>query len=91
MSDIPEALARLQVPDGWARSEGTWIFIDPRHVVEFTDEGWAIQHPLACRDDMLGCQFHKYIRNDAKHRGEPPVAPGRYYVTLTPELAFEPA
>lgn len=52
----------------------------PDHVVEIGPGDWTLQHPLACRPDLLACRF-----NAAMHRTfpEPPdVEPGRYAALL---------
>lgn len=50
------------------------------HVVEFThDRGYALQHPPACRPDLLGCPVNLACR----HLDECPVdAPGRFHIDL---------
>lgn len=32
---------------------------DDRHVLQISANGWAIQHPLACRPDLLSCPVHQ--------------------------------
>lgn len=28
---------------------------DPRHIIEFREDGWTIKHPLSCRPDLFNC------------------------------------
>jgi len=50
----------------------------PFHVIEVTDTGWTLKHPLDCRDGLFECPT-----NEAAERLDgPPCAPGRYKVTL---------
>ena len=45
-----------------------------RHIVEFTDTGYGLQHPLDCRPDLIGCPFNQYLAG----LDEPDRPPGRY-------------
>lgn len=52
---------------------------ETEHVVDFTDKGFSILHPLRERleDDnggLWGCQLHQYVQA----LDGPPVQPGRY-------------
>lgn len=52
----------------------------PDHIVDLGPGDWTMQHPLACRPDLLACPF-----NAAMHRTfpEPPdAAPGRYRAVM---------
>lgn len=50
----------------------------PHHVLDLTDTGWTLKHPLDCRDELFECPY-----NRAADRLEGPPAPlGRYYVTV---------
>jgi len=58
-----------------------------RHVVELREDGWAIQHPLSCRPDLLNC-----IANTAAMTMEDlcHYPNGRYYCTVhNDELIIE--
>lgn len=44
------------------------------HVVEFSEDGYGLQHPAKCRPDLLGCQFNEWL---ASQPG-PDRKPGRY-------------
>jgi len=56
---------------------------DPRHVAEFRDEGWCIQHPLACRQNggLFDCPFNRA----ALSLDTPPAQLGRFEVSLSDE------
>lgn len=47
---------------------------DNRHVVGYLEDGWNLQHPLACRPNLNGCEYNTIIQTIT-----PPV-PGRYIV-----------
>lgn len=55
--------------------------LDPRHIVEIRPDGWALQHPVTCRDDLF-CQIHKLIAAGMATVDEPPGPLGRYPVRL---------
>lgn len=44
------------------------------HVVNVTRTEWALQHPQACRPDLLSCPMHAFWISS----GPPEVPPGRY-------------
>lgn len=49
------------------------------HIIEFTEDGgWAIQHPLACRPNLLDCEIH---RRFAEGRFIGPGILGRFTLT----------
>jgi hypothetical protein len=31
------------------------------HVLELGEDGWSVQHPLACRRSMLTCLIHRHV------------------------------
>ena len=53
---------------------------DPRHIVEFGDDNWSMQHPIKCRPDLIGCIVNQAVTDDAFDG--PPEPEGRYVVTL---------
>lgn len=55
---------------------------DDGHVVELGETGWAIQHPLACRPNLLDCPTHRAVDTFMDARVGPPVDPGRYVVVV---------
>lgn len=50
------------------------------HRIEFSDDGWALQHPGTCRDesDLLDCRVHKAVSHYMSETDGPPVSPGVY-------------
>jgi len=61
------------------------------HMIEFTETGWAIRHPLPCRTQMLSCEIHLAMTRLGETTTEPPVPhTGTYFVSLLDErLHFE--
>ena len=63
------------------------------HEVEFDDDGWALQHTIGCRPDLLACTMDDRMREEV---GGPPegyedgVRRWRVWV-VDGELEFEPA
>ena len=58
---------------------GTWRAAEAEgHVVDFTDDGYGLQHPPSCRPDLIGCRVNQYLAS----RGYPEEDPGRYRITL---------
>jgi hypothetical protein len=43
------------------------------HVVDFTEDGYGLQHPPSCRPNLIECEFNEYLA-----AGCPDVYPGRY-------------
>jgi hypothetical protein len=61
--------------------------LDKPHVIHLREEGWEIQHALACRDDMLGCPVHVACVQFADwDRSE--IPPGRYLITVEGGLPY---
>ena len=50
------------------------------HVVDFTEDGYGLQHPPSCRPDLIGCKFNQWLAG----YGEPAMSPGRYRMTWDP-------
>lgn len=48
------------------------------HVIEFDADGWAIQHSLSCRTDLLNCPAQKSIKHASALWAEAPRPYGRY-------------
>lgn len=59
--------------------------LDHRHVLDVRDDGWSIEHPVACRLDrrLLDCTVHRMVQQDLDAR-EPSGVTGRFYVTPDP-------
>jgi hypothetical protein len=55
---------------GWRRLD-----TDPRHIIDFRDNGWTVKHPLSCREgNLFGCR----VNQAAEELVGPPAAYGRY-------------
>lgn len=52
----------------------------PVHIVTFDEVGYGLQHPPACRPNLLGCRYNRYLAYDLD---EVPELPGRYVMTLS--------
>lgn len=59
------------------------------HIIEFDEGGWAIQHPLSCRPNLLDCNVYRAVmwhnsRGDGWHMylGRPRL--GRFNISLVP-------
>lgn len=51
------------------------------HVLEVSEDGWAIRHPPLCRErNLLDCPVHGAA---VDYLYEPPAEPGRYRIDLT--------
>lgn len=60
---------------------------EQRHIVDIAESDFGLQHPIECRDDLLGCEI-----GVALHALEGPPRPvGRYVVSWAPDgsLLFE--
>ena len=64
------------------------ILSDPEseHIVEFEEERFQVLHPLRERGEEL---FECAIHADLGNLDGPPVQPGRYRVTRSPDNAFQ--
>src|ERR1035437_7936571 len=45
------------------------------HIVNFTKDGYGLQHPPSCRPNLIECEFNEYL---ARFRGTIAILPGRY-------------
>lgn len=56
---------------------------EPDHILELTDEGWTLQHSLACRVEgaMSSCGELQAVQYWAAHQDGPPEARGRFLVS----------
>jgi hypothetical protein len=50
------------------------------HVIEFGEDGWAIQHEVTCFPNLLDCATHERVSTWLGALSGPPVPPGRYRV-----------
>lgn len=55
--------------------------LDDRHIVEFTATDYGLQHPLACRPNLIDCEYNRRLAS----AGEPAMEPGRYVMTIDPD------
>jgi hypothetical protein len=49
---------------------------DDRHIIDLREDGWTIQHPLACRPNLFACLVNKAAGEDLTG---PPVEIGQFY------------
>jgi hypothetical protein len=54
------------------------------HVVEFSRTGYGLQHPIACRPDLIKCPLNRWLARQAA----PAMKPGRYLMAGPSQ--FEP-
>lgn len=52
------------------------------HVIEFSDNGWSIQHPLVCRPNLLNCEVYKTVSAFERGHADASMPPGRYHITF---------
>ena len=65
--------------------------IDPRHIIDLAHTGWALQHPLSCRPNLLDCAFHTVTSKhfyDVADPSEYTGLEGRFLVELTADAQF---
>lgn len=56
---------RLEAEKREAVSEGDRLaeaLREDRHVVEFREDGWGLQHPVLCRPDLIGCPVNRALQ-----------------------------
>jgi hypothetical protein len=91
---VEEALAAVDEPtadhyDRWVTFAGVLaaevkrlrilLGDSPEHVIQITDDGWTIMHPIACRPDLFACP----VNRAAGDRLKTPIGPnGRYVCSL---------
>lgn len=69
----PQALAALAIADRLlaevvrlrAAIEGRPAG-DASHLVEFREDGWTLQHPLACRPNLFACPVNRVAEQDLR-------------------------
>ncbi len=54
--------------------------LDRPHVIHVRENGWEIQHAIACRDDMLGCPVN--VACVQARWDQRPAPAGRYLITV---------
>jgi hypothetical protein len=60
----------------WARQLLAQGYVD-EHIVDFTESGYGLQHPIRCRPNLIGCQFNEWLATQMA----PDEEPGRYLMT----------
>ena len=55
---------------------------DGRHIIDFDEQGWAIQHPVECRPQLLDCPVNRAMMFVSR---PPTEGEGRYYVSMDEE------
>lgn len=75
----PETGDAIEVDSDWIDR----IFADARfwreaeaegHIVDFTEDGYGLQHPPSCRPDLIGCDYNVWLAALPGPHG----SPGRY-------------
>ena len=54
--------------------------VDDRHIAQFTENGWGLQHPPSCRPDLLSCELHRAVEQNASSVRDD-LGVGRYEVS----------
>ena len=65
------------------------IHLGERHIVDVTDRSYGLQHPAACRPNLIDCEFNRWLAA----QDNPPQSPGRYFMDLSRHdfaASFEP-
>ncbi|WP_431977609.1 hypothetical protein [Micromonospora haikouensis] len=52
---------------------------EQRHIVDLRAGGWTLQHPIACRPNLVDCPVNRAAERDL---AAPAVVPGRYVVEV---------
>jgi hypothetical protein len=69
----------------WQGYDAAMASIDRRHIADLRPDGYGLQHPLACRPNLLDCPVERACRA----LDHPLVdEPGRYVVDVTPGGEF---
>ena len=59
---------------------------EQRHIAEFREDGWGLQHPVECRPNLLDCPLNIAIQEDVDYYGgPPPEGLGRFVAVLGDE------
>lgn len=60
------AAARQDIPALLAEVERLRAILDdstPYHLIDLTDTGWTLKHPIACRPDLFNCPVNRAAQN----------------------------
>ena len=87
-SPLVAMTARVECLEGCANKDAATkvLDLDHRHVLDQTDNGWSIEHPVTCRLDgkrLTDCEAHRLVSADLN--GRDPGVRGRFYVELSDE------
>jgi len=65
--------------------EGEVVVLETQHTIEFSVDGWCIEHPVACRVGGLGldCPWNRWAQRSLD--GPPSAGVGRYVASGDPE------
>jgi hypothetical protein len=77
--NVDALLTYLDIPEeafGWARELVKQGYMD-EHIVDFSESGYGLQHPIRCRPNLIGCQFNEWLATQMA----PDKKPGRYLMT----------
>lgn len=50
----------------------------PGHLVEIRDQGYGVQHPMACRPNLLDCAVERKVQEMGREGFLAKLSPGRY-------------
>lgn len=50
----------------------------PVHLVEIRDQGYGVQHPMACRPNLLACAVERKVQEMGREGFLAKLSPGRY-------------
>jgi hypothetical protein len=59
---------------------------DPRHIIQYDEDGMTVLHPLSCRPGLFDCKVWIKARQSVT---EPPTTTGKYYCGLDADGNFD--
>lgn len=59
-------------------AEAVERLLGTKHIVEFADDGFGLQHPFRCRPNLLVCEYSRYLAD----QDIPEEDPGLYEMEL---------
>lgn len=61
LAELRDKVRKLTAENGDLRDQlATLQGIEPGHVIEIREDGWAIQHPLSCRPNLFDCTANQF-------------------------------